>query len=150
MQWVGIIPELGEVLTYHHHMFNKTDTSCCQIKMGMVAYLRASSRPWRLKNCLDSRPKGLGSGGETRVDLYQVFERFFQEMMEMNFFQKETATFSKKKRPSQIIQKHDESKTPRFGIVDKNTAIKNIRLKNVRSFLPFGELNSCELGVFRF
>jgi len=37
---VGIIPESGEVLTHYHHMFNKTDTSCCQIKMGMVAYLR--------------------------------------------------------------------------------------------------------------
>ena len=41
MQWVGIIPELGEVLTHYHHMFNKTDTSCCQIKMGMVVYLSA-------------------------------------------------------------------------------------------------------------
>ena len=33
MQLVGIIPELREVLTHYHHMFNKTDTSCCQIKM---------------------------------------------------------------------------------------------------------------------
>jgi len=39
MQLVGIIPESGEVLTHYHHMFNKTDTSCCQIKMGTVAYL---------------------------------------------------------------------------------------------------------------
>jgi len=38
---VGIIPELREVLTHYHHMFNKTDTSCCQIKMGMVVYLGA-------------------------------------------------------------------------------------------------------------
>ena len=41
MQSVGIIPELGEVLTHYHHMFNRTDTACCQIKMGMVAYLGA-------------------------------------------------------------------------------------------------------------
>jgi len=41
MQLVGIIPESGEVLTHYHHMWNKTDTSCCQIKMGMVAYLGA-------------------------------------------------------------------------------------------------------------
>jgi len=39
MELVGIIPESGEVLTHYLHMFNKTDTSCCQIKMGMVAYL---------------------------------------------------------------------------------------------------------------
>jgi len=39
MQLVGIIPESGEVLTHYHHMFNKTDTSCCQMKMGTVAYL---------------------------------------------------------------------------------------------------------------
>ena len=39
MQLVGIIPESGEVLTHYHHMFNKTGTSCCQIKMGMAAYL---------------------------------------------------------------------------------------------------------------
>jgi len=32
---------LGEVLTHYHYMFNKTDTLCCQIKMGMVAYLGA-------------------------------------------------------------------------------------------------------------
>jgi len=38
-QLVGIIPESGEVLMHYHHMCNKTDTSCCQIKMGMVAYL---------------------------------------------------------------------------------------------------------------
>jgi len=36
---VGIEPESGEVLTHHHHMFNKTDTTCQQIRMGMVAYL---------------------------------------------------------------------------------------------------------------
>jgi len=41
MQLVGIIPESGEVLTHYHHMFDTTDTSCCQIKMGMVAYLGA-------------------------------------------------------------------------------------------------------------
>ena len=34
-----IIPELGEVLTYYHHIFKKTDMTCRQIKMGMVAYL---------------------------------------------------------------------------------------------------------------
>jgi len=34
-----IIPDSGEALTRYHPMFNKTDTSCCQIKMGMVAYL---------------------------------------------------------------------------------------------------------------
>jgi len=39
MQWVGVVPESGEVLTHYHHMFNRTDTSCCQIKMGMVACL---------------------------------------------------------------------------------------------------------------
>ena len=39
MQVVGIIPESGEVLTHYHHIFNKTDTSCCQIKVDMVAYL---------------------------------------------------------------------------------------------------------------
>jgi len=38
MQWVGIAPESGEV-THHHHMINKTDTKCGQIRMGMVAYL---------------------------------------------------------------------------------------------------------------
>jgi len=37
---VGIVPKSGETLTYYH-MFNKTDTSSCQIKMGMVAYLGA-------------------------------------------------------------------------------------------------------------
>jgi len=41
MQLVGIIRDLVEVLTHYHHMFNKIDTSCCQIKMGMVAYLGA-------------------------------------------------------------------------------------------------------------
>jgi len=47
MQLVGIIPESGEVLTHYHNMFNKlfylsfnkTDKSCCQMKMVMVAYL---------------------------------------------------------------------------------------------------------------
>ena len=39
MQWVGAVPESGEVLTHYHHMFNRTDTTCCQIKMGMMAYL---------------------------------------------------------------------------------------------------------------
>jgi len=34
-----IAPELGEVLTHYHHIFNRTDTTCQQIKMGMVAYL---------------------------------------------------------------------------------------------------------------
>ena len=34
-----VIPESGEVLTHYHHMFKRTDTTCCQIKMGMVAYL---------------------------------------------------------------------------------------------------------------
>ena len=40
---VGIIPESGKVLTHYHHIFNITDTTCCQpeIKMGMVAYLGA-------------------------------------------------------------------------------------------------------------
>jgi len=41
MQWVGVVPESGEVLTYYHHMFNSTGTTCRQIKMGMVAYLGA-------------------------------------------------------------------------------------------------------------
>jgi len=41
IQWVGVVPELAEVLMHYHHMFNKTDTSCRQIKMGMVAYLSA-------------------------------------------------------------------------------------------------------------
>jgi len=41
MQWVGVVPESGEVLTHYYHMFNRTGTSCCQIKMGMVAYLSA-------------------------------------------------------------------------------------------------------------
>jgi len=39
MQVVGIILEQGKVLTHYHHMFNKTDTARCQIKMGTVAYL---------------------------------------------------------------------------------------------------------------
>jgi len=39
MQWVGVVPESGEILTQYHHMFNRTDTTCCQIKMGMVAYI---------------------------------------------------------------------------------------------------------------
>jgi len=30
---------VGEVLTYYHHIFKKTDTKCRQIKKGMVAYL---------------------------------------------------------------------------------------------------------------
>jgi len=29
----------AHAMTHYHHMFNKTDTACCQIKMGMVAYL---------------------------------------------------------------------------------------------------------------
>jgi len=37
MQWVGVMPESGEVLTHYHHMFDSTHISCCQIKMGMVA-----------------------------------------------------------------------------------------------------------------
>ena len=41
MQLVGIIPESGEVPTHYHHMFNRTDTTFWQIKMGMVAYLGA-------------------------------------------------------------------------------------------------------------
>jgi len=41
MPVVGIIPESGKVLTHYHHMLNKTDTACCHIKMGMVAYLGA-------------------------------------------------------------------------------------------------------------
>jgi len=39
VQWEGIVPESGEVLTHHHHMFSKIDTTCRQIKMAMVAYL---------------------------------------------------------------------------------------------------------------
>jgi len=39
MQWVGVVPESGEVLTHYHRIFNRTDTTFCQIKMGMVAYL---------------------------------------------------------------------------------------------------------------
>jgi len=39
MQWVGVVPESWEVLTQYHHMFNGTDTTFCQIKMGMVDYL---------------------------------------------------------------------------------------------------------------
>jgi len=41
MQWVGVVPEPEEVLTQYHHMLNRTDTTCCQIKMGMVTYLGA-------------------------------------------------------------------------------------------------------------
>jgi len=41
MQWVGVVPESGEVLTHYHHMFNRSDSSCCQIKMGMVVNLGA-------------------------------------------------------------------------------------------------------------
>jgi len=33
-----IVPESGEVLTHHHQMFSKTDTTCQQIKMSMMAY----------------------------------------------------------------------------------------------------------------
>jgi len=36
---VGIVPESGEVLKHYHYMFNRTDTTCLQIKMGMVMYL---------------------------------------------------------------------------------------------------------------
>ena len=38
---VGIVPESGEVLKHYHHMFNRTDsdTTCLQIKMGIVVYL---------------------------------------------------------------------------------------------------------------
>jgi len=39
MQWVGVVTESGEVLTQYHCMFNRADTTCYQIKMGMVAYL---------------------------------------------------------------------------------------------------------------
>jgi len=39
MQWVGIVSKSGGVLTYYHCIFNRTDTTCRQIKMGMVAYL---------------------------------------------------------------------------------------------------------------
>ena len=28
MQWVGIVPESGQILTHHHRMFNKTDMTC--------------------------------------------------------------------------------------------------------------------------
>jgi len=28
VQWIWIVPESGQVLTHHHHMFNKTDTTC--------------------------------------------------------------------------------------------------------------------------
>jgi len=38
---VGMILESGEVLTHYHHMFNKTDTTCQQVNLGMVAYLGA-------------------------------------------------------------------------------------------------------------
>ena len=31
--------QVPDHVSHYHHMFNKTDTSCCQIKMGMVAYL---------------------------------------------------------------------------------------------------------------
>ena len=50
MQLVGIIPELREVLTHYHHVFNKTDKSCCQIKMGMVAYLGADHHMFNKKD----------------------------------------------------------------------------------------------------
>jgi len=36
MQWVGVAPESEEVLTHYHHMFNRTRS---QIKVGMVAYM---------------------------------------------------------------------------------------------------------------
>jgi len=39
MQWVGFVLESGEVLMHYHHMFNRTDMTCRQMKMGMVAYL---------------------------------------------------------------------------------------------------------------
>ena len=39
MQWVGIVPEFGEVLTHHHHMFNRTHTTCRQIRRNTVVYL---------------------------------------------------------------------------------------------------------------
>jgi len=41
MQWAGVVPESGKVMTHYHHMFNKTDTSCCQLNMGTVDYLGA-------------------------------------------------------------------------------------------------------------
>jgi len=50
MQWVRVVPESGEVLTHYHHMFNRTDMSCCQIKMGMVAYLGADHHMFNKKD----------------------------------------------------------------------------------------------------
>jgi len=50
IQVVGIIPESGEVLTHYHHMFNKTDKSCCQMKMGMVEYLGADHHMFNQKD----------------------------------------------------------------------------------------------------
>jgi len=35
------IPDSGEVLAHHHHIFRKTDIACTQIKTGMATYLGA-------------------------------------------------------------------------------------------------------------
>jgi len=36
---IGIVSESREALTHYHHKFHRTNTTCRQIKMGMVAYL---------------------------------------------------------------------------------------------------------------
>jgi len=39
MQWAGVVTESGEVLMHYHHMFKRSDTTCCQMKMSMLVYL---------------------------------------------------------------------------------------------------------------
>jgi len=58
MQWVGIVPESGEVLMHYHHMFKRTDTTCQQIKMGMVTYkcTRVYTHLYLQIGCFDVRP----------------------------------------------------------------------------------------------
>ena len=39
MKRVRVVPESGEVLTHYLYMFNRTYSTCCQIKIDIVAYL---------------------------------------------------------------------------------------------------------------
>ena len=32
------IPDLGELLIHHNHMFSQTDTACTQSKLSMISY----------------------------------------------------------------------------------------------------------------
>jgi len=32
------VPDSGELLVHHHHIFSKTGTACTHRKLGMVAY----------------------------------------------------------------------------------------------------------------